>query len=63
MMPMLLPKEHRIMENEAEIRKNLDAGSCPGEEFTRLSDELLIWASEWIQGRAVSKPGEEEGVL
>lgn len=41
----------------------LDAGQCPDKEFARLSNELLTWASEWIQGRAFSKsPEKEEGL-
>ena len=63
MMPLLLPGERLIMENEAEIRRILNAGQCPDKEFARLSNELLAWASEWIQGRTFSlSPEKEEGL-
>lgn len=63
MMPLLLRRERRIMENEAEIRRILDAGQCPDKEFARLSNELLTWASEWIQGRTFClSPEKEEGL-
>ena len=54
MIPLLHPQERKIMENEAKIRLILDEGSCPDEEFAGLSDELLAWASEWIQSRRFS---------
>ena len=62
MIPLLHPQERKIMENEAKIRQILDEGSCPDEEFAGLSDELLAWASEWIQSRRFSmcpEKGEE----
>ena len=62
MIPLLRPQERKIMENEAKIRQILDEGSCPDEEFAGLSDELLAWASEWIQSRRFSmclEKGEE----
>ena len=62
MIPLLRPQERKIMENEAKIRQILDERSCPDEEFAGLSDELLAWASEWIQSRRFSmclEKGEE----
>ena len=64
MIPLLHPQERKIMENEAKIRLILDEGSCPDEEFAGLSDELLAWASEWIQSRRFSMcPEKGEGLL
>ena len=64
MIPLLRPQERKIMENEAKIRQILDEGSCPDEEFAGLSDELLAWASEWIQSRRFSMcPEKGEGLL
>lgn len=61
MHPLLRGGERRIMENGAKLRRMLETGSCPESEFERLSAELLQWASEWIQGEAVSNHLKEEG--